>query len=1239
MPDSLRLLIVADLTTGARILTALREADTVRPALAPDRDVLTTLLRTREWDGIVVSANHEILTPGDAAAVTRNEAPWTPLFLWAPDGAGADRAQHVVDEARRAAAARAEKEAQKAIDSSTPETSGIGSSESGEGEAELAETAGAETIGDDGFPPELSEAERHASRFSIHSLAQHLPVGVYRSLPNGRVLYSNPALARILGCDRVRELEGLDVKEDLGYPRETFEREIQKTGSVTNLVVRWVDRCGRLIYTRENAHAVTDDANRILYYEGVIEDVTEEMKEKGNEQREARRSLRRQSVLADLAVGGDESAHELIERAVRGAVEAAELDRADVWMVEGDWLVCRASHVADERFAPAFSALSVEDYDSILQELKGRRALSIDDTSVGESVKRLGMTEFVEKYGIRGFLFAPIRRACEAVGLIAFYKFTEATPWSDAEGEFAAGVADAVALALERDERANVETALRHSEKRYRALAEMMSDYAFAVHRAPDGSIHLPWATDAVERVFGVDPESIRDLAIIDDFTYPESRDDVKRAFAGLADGQNVNFEVKIQAGDGETRWVHHRARRVPPPQGEEDVVVSIHCGRDITDSKISQQRIVEARKEAEELAKLKGAFLANMSHEIRTPLTSILGYADLLEEEVNSEGREYVDLVQRSGMRLLEVLNSVLDLARLEADGVTPHLQPTDVTEEAEKAVSMLRPLAERKGLTLRLIADDPVVASLDAACLGRIFANLIGNAIKFTDEGGVEMRVDEVGGQACIQIEDTGRGIAEDFLPHLFDEFRQGSSGDDRSHDGSGLGLSITRRLTGLMNGEIEVESEQEKGTTFTLYFPLADVDAEVVRSASGANGVPTAYGTYVDESVSRGTASALGNERTDGFSGLDSMLGEGTRSEIAASEKSPEDGSLRTEPLGSGEAPPPDALPDEGTASESTKKNVAADVALRNALLNDAEPTFEPIPDQEGASEINGEERLRDAEPAETVVGAEPGPGWRTLAATSDEAEVSVAALRANSNDKALFPPAGEQSASSTGRRPVANSSLHSSPPPGPVTFRSDSDAPLPASGPEPDPEKLSSDDTERPSSETDPSFTFVARPAPDEDSGEPKTRARRETADDDKGADTPSNHDLEEADDDRPKLLIVEDNSDTRTLLLRILRKAYHVRAVGTAREALSEMNVTLYDGLVMDINLGGKKTGADVLRVARTLPGYEDVFAIALTAYALPGDRERLLEGGFNEYISKPFSRHSLVEALERGIAR
>src|SRR5690606_20279226 len=144
-------------------------------------------------------------------------------------------------------------------------------------------------------------------------------------------------------------------------------------------------------------------------------------------------------------------------------------------------------------------------------------------------------------------------------------------------------------------------------------------------------------------------------------------------------------------------------------------------------------------KEQAEEVARMKSAFLANMSHEIRTPLTGILGFSGVLAEEVDEAHREFVHLIERSGRRLLETLNSVLDLARLEADEMEVNLDRRDVGEQVEEVVQLLAPLATEKGLALETVVTVPGVhAYLDSGCLNRILNNLVGNAIKFTREGG---------------------------------------------------------------------------------------------------------------------------------------------------------------------------------------------------------------------------------------------------------------------------------------------------------------------------------------------------------------------------------------------------------------------------------------------------------------------------------------------------------------------
>ena len=252
---------------------------------------------------------------------------------------------------------------------------------------------------------------------------------------------------------------------------------------------------------------------------------------------------------------------------------------------------------------------------------------------------------------------------------------------------------------------------------------------------------------------------------------------------------------------------------------------------------------LAAAKDAAEEMSRLKSAFLANMSHEIRTPLTGIIGFASVLAKELPDEHREFAGLIQTSGRRLMEMLNSVLDLAKLEAQQMQLENQRIEMLDEAQKVVEILRSLADDKNLTLEFSTmgiPDPLYVRGDRAAFHRILHNLIGNAIKFTDEGSVTVEAWIEEDRAGLEIKDTGVGMDADFLPHVFEEFRQESSGVMRSHQGSGLGLAITRRLVDLMGGDIDVRSVKGNGTTFRIAFQrdLRNVRSEPAKRESPTN-----------------------------------------------------------------------------------------------------------------------------------------------------------------------------------------------------------------------------------------------------------------------------------------------------------------------------------------------------------------------------------------------------------------
>ena len=222
-------------------------------------------------------------------------------------------------------------------------------------------------------------------------------------------------------------------------------------------------------------------------------------------------------------------------------------------------------------------------------------------------------------------------------------------------------------------------------------------------------------------------------------------------------------------------------------------------------------------------------AYLSNMGHEMRTQLTGILGFAEVLEEELTGRQKETAQLVRRSGQRLLHTVNEILMLSRLEAGGVTLHPQEVDVTAEIAEEVQLLLRWAEEKGLGLHVRQPaTSVTARIDPGAFRRVLENLVSNAIKYTERGTVEIGVKADAERLYLTVRDTGIGISPEFMPHLFEEFTREATGVAGRQEGTGLGLAITKRLVEMMHGEIHVESEPGKGTRFLVVFPLHEEDS---------------------------------------------------------------------------------------------------------------------------------------------------------------------------------------------------------------------------------------------------------------------------------------------------------------------------------------------------------------------------------------------------------------------------
>ncbi|MCW0481165.1 PAS domain S-box protein [Gaoshiqia sediminis] len=311
-----------------------------------------------------------------------------------------------------------------------------------------------------------------------------------------------------------------------------------------------------------------------------------------------------------------------------------------------------------------------------------------------------------------------------------------------------------------------------------------------------------------------------------------------------ILSGKDWKGELQNKRKDGSLYWVSAVISPIFNSEGEITHFVTVR--EDITEKKDMIKNLVAAKEKAEESDRLKSAFLANMSHEIRTPMNSIIGFLDLLQEPgLEEELREdYLQIVQESSDRLLNTINDIIEISKIEAG----HL---DVKEELIRVNGLLnyfyefyKPEAERNGLQLRVVNRLPEDAQIkiDKNKLESILGNLIKNAVKFTANGFVELGCQMDNGQLVFYVKDSGIGIAPNRLEAIFDRFTQADLNLNRTYEGSGLGLSICKSYAELLKGRIWVESEVGQGSTFYVSIPLV-VQAETNQQTTEAVTEPVA------------------------------------------------------------------------------------------------------------------------------------------------------------------------------------------------------------------------------------------------------------------------------------------------------------------------------------------------------------------------------------------------------------
>jgi PAS domain S-box-containing protein len=647
-------------------------------------------------------------------------------------------------------------------------------------------------------------ADVRRAEASYRSLFENAAHGMYRSSPEGKQLRANPALVRLNGY--ADEAEMLAAVNDIGTEwyvdpgrRDAFKRLVETDGRVRNFESEiYRHKTRERIWISESAWVVRGQDGRVLYYEGMVEDITERKR---------------------------------VERAFVAAKAEAETLAADFRSIFDNSNVGIFRTLPDGRPTRCNLALArINGFDAPEAQIEALAASGAGSPATGGYVdpgRRAEYFRAMSEHGKVENFVSEIRR--RATGEQAWVS-ENAWEVRDADGTVVAYEGTVIDVT----ERVRAERALAEAKAEAERLAE---DYRSIFENANFGI----YRTDAQWRQTRVNPTLARLNGLTVDeqivvgrervasegwYVDPGRRADFRAIMA--RDGRVAGFESEIARRRGGDRiWVSENAWTVRDRDGK--VVAYEGMVEDITARKQAEAALREAKAEAEAASAAKSAFLAVMSHELRTPLNAIIGFAEVIEGKYfgpdDPRYFEYAGYIGRSGTHLLTLINDILDLSKIGAGQFELRESETDLAEMALDTVKLFDASAAKGGVTLALAPDFPVLRlRADALRIKQVLMNLVSNAIKFTSDGGrVTLGAALAADAIRVWVEDTGIGMTASEAKRAMEPFVQIDDGLARKHGGTGLGLPISKELVALHGGTLIVTSEKGKGTRVTVELPV--------------------------------------------------------------------------------------------------------------------------------------------------------------------------------------------------------------------------------------------------------------------------------------------------------------------------------------------------------------------------------------------------------------------------------
>ncbi|GEM_PF-515140 len=686
------------------------------------------------------------------------------------------------------------------------------------------------------------------SKVFFNSIINSLNEAIWSSsMDYSLVLFVNPAFEKLTGYSKAEVVEDPSILFNLIHPED---QSIYKSSldlfnelGYSNSQYRIVTKSNEIKWIQAKELLIKDEEGNPVRIDGVVSDITESKLAVEKELKRASDLLMKQEVLLRLSCLGSElSFDEKLKKIVKEVAILTNTERASIWVFEKKMSVLTSKcifQLSKDEFLPVMS-LFQDDYPNYLTrfgDLVHLKSLMIDDVNNDPFSAEI-VADYLKPLGISSMMVVPIMKKNELFGVVSLSHVGEKRNWTQEENVFITSVSNIVSVYYESEGKRLLELALI---ERSRILLEAQN-----VARIGNYVIDLvtgTWKSSTVfDQIFGIKKNYIKDVKSWLKLISPEHSGNVFNVFKEVLREKKLNnkkrFDVSfkiIRLSDGAERWVTVLGEFQFNDQGVPTHMLGTM--QDITDRKKSELALIKAKEEAEELLSIKQNFLHNMSHEIRTPLNAIIGFTRyMIDSKLDRNQLEMMHAIDFSGKNLLVIVNDILDFSKIDADKMVFEKTDFSLSNTLKNTLNLMQIKAEEKEISLFYRIDPDIEDKLigDPTRLNQILINLVGNAIKFTNKGSVKVETKLLNEnkefiEIIFNVTDSGIGIESDKIESIFESFNQATNDTTRKYGGSGLGLTITKKLIELQGGAINVQSKIGEGSkfSFTLTYKKQDLE----------------------------------------------------------------------------------------------------------------------------------------------------------------------------------------------------------------------------------------------------------------------------------------------------------------------------------------------------------------------------------------------------------------------------